>query len=157
MTRITELTETAADALVSVLAGLGHVDAIPAAEWAESVAEVERLGRLADAARVAVAAAAVSAGRSLPAAAEAIGARSGADALAGCAGISEPEARRRIIEEAILAAGAKATPERSLAWIMLETNRETFRHELTVRYWPGDGEPHLLAQAQAHGAWVEWF
>ena len=116
MTRITELTETAADALVSVLAGLGHVDAIPAAEWAESVAEVERLGRLADAARVAVAAAAVSAGRSLPAAAEAIGARSGADALAGCAGISEPEARRRIALADALTPGSSmtgaATPER---------------------------------------------
>lgn len=68
-----------------------------------------------------------------------------------------PAARRRIIEQAILTASAKASAEHPLAWIMLETNRETFRHELTVRYWPGDGERHLLAQAQAHGAWVEWF
>lgn len=68
-----------------------------------------------------------------------------------------PADRRQRIEDALYAAGAKATPERPLAWIMLETNRATFRHELVVRYWPGGGEPHLLAQAQAHGAWVEWF
>lgn len=43
-----------------------------------------------------------------------------------------------------------------IAWIMLETNRETFRHELTVRYWPGGGEPVLLGEAHAHGAWVAW-
>jgi hypothetical protein len=54
------------------------------------------------------------------------------------------------------AAGAKATPERPLAWIAVEANRQTFRHELTVRMWPGGGEPQLLAAAHAHGAWVEW-
>jgi hypothetical protein len=39
---------------------------------------------------------------------------------------------------------------------MLETNRETFRHELVVRYWPGGAEPVKLAEAHPHGAWVEW-
>lgn len=55
--------------------------------------------------------------------------------------------------------GAKATPERPLAWVALETNPATFRHELRVRYWnggEGDGTPHLLAHAHPHGAWVEW-
>ena len=56
-------------------------------------------------------------------------------------------------------AGAKATPERPLAWVSLETNPATFRHELKVRYWDGgegDGTPIPLAHAHPHGAWVEW-
>jgi hypothetical protein len=68
-----------------------------------------------------------------------------------------PAERRQRIAAAIEAAGARATADRPIAWMMLETNRETFRHELRVRHWPGDGEWHLLGQAQAHGAWVEWF
>ncbi|MBU6268933.1 MAG: DUF2332 family protein [Sphingomonadales bacterium] len=63
---------------------------------------------------------------------------------------------RARIEAAMAAAGARATAERPLAWVKLETNRATFRHELRVRYWPGDGEWALLGEAQAHGAWVEW-
>lgn len=54
-------------------------------------------------------------------------------------------------------AGARATPERPLAWLALETNRQTFRHELRVRYWPGGDEAVQLAEAHPHGAWVEWF
>ncbi|MEY4270342.1 MAG: hypothetical protein RLZZ58_1558 [Pseudomonadota bacterium] len=67
-----------------------------------------------------------------------------------------PGDRRRLISAAIAAAGRTATPERPLAWMMLETNRETFKHELKVKYWPGPDVWHLLAEAQAHGAWVEW-
>ncbi|MEM7689396.1 MAG: DUF2332 domain-containing protein [Pseudomonadota bacterium] len=55
--------------------------------------------------------------------------------------------------------GAKATRERPLAWVSLETNPKTFRHELRVRYWDGDagdGTPVMLAHAHPHGAWVEW-
>lgn len=66
------------------------------------------------------------------------------------------ESRRRI-EAAMLAAGAKASPERPLAWVTVETNRQTFRHELHCRYWPGGAEDVLLGEAHAHGAWVEWF
>ena len=65
--------------------------------------------------------------------------------------------RRARITAAMEAAGARATPDRPLAWVMLETNRATFRHELRVRYWPGGEEPALLGAAHAHGAWVEWF
>ena len=65
--------------------------------------------------------------------------------------------KRDAITSAIVAAGAKATPDMPLAWMMLETNRETFAHELTIRYWPGGEASVLLGQAQAHGAWVEWF
>ena len=36
-------------------------------------------------------------------------------------------------------AGAQASRERPLAWISLEANRDNFRHELTLRHWPGDG------------------
>lgn len=67
-----------------------------------------------------------------------------------------PEARQAMIEQAMAEAGARATAERPLAWVKLETNRATFRHELIVRHWPGDGAPHLLGEAQAHGAWVRW-
>ncbi|MGL5837231.1 MAG: DUF2332 domain-containing protein [Sphingorhabdus sp.] len=67
-----------------------------------------------------------------------------------------PADRRKAISDAIKAAGAKASSDRPLAWMMLETNRETFAHELHVRYWPGGDDWTLLAQAQAHGAWIEW-
>jgi len=66
-----------------------------------------------------------------------------------------PASRARI-EAAMAAAGAEATPKRPLAWIMLETNRQTFRHELQVRYWPGPDDWTLLGEAHAHGAWVNW-
>ncbi len=70
-----------------------------------------------------------------------------------------PADRRDRIAAAIAAAGASATDDRPLAWMMLETNRETFRHELRIRHWScsGDSDWQLLGQAQAHGAWVEWF
>ena len=67
-----------------------------------------------------------------------------------------PAGRARI-EAAMEAAGSRATAERPLAWIMLETDRATFRHELRVRHWPDGGDWHLLGAAHAHGAWVEWF
>lgn len=67
-----------------------------------------------------------------------------------------PDTRARI-EAEMAEAGARADASRRLAWVMLETNRQTFRHELTVRYWPDGAEPVLLGTAHAHGAWVEWF
>nr|WP_152435735.1 DUF2332 domain-containing protein [Erythrobacter sp. THAF29] len=63
------------------------------------------------------------------------------------------------ITDAMEKAGAKASPERPLAWISLETDPATFRHELKVRYWDGatgSGEEVLLSHAHPHGAWVEW-
>ena len=67
-----------------------------------------------------------------------------------------PQATRDAIRQMMDTAGAKATPEKPLAWIRVETNRATFRHELTVKYWPeGNGVEHL-AEAHPHGAWVEW-
>lgn len=66
-----------------------------------------------------------------------------------------PEDQQRRIMAAMEAAGAKATPDRPLAWIALEANRAAHHHELVVRHWP-DGESRMLARAHAHGAWVEW-
>lgn len=67
-----------------------------------------------------------------------------------------PEERRNQISQAIEAKGRTATADRPLAWMMLETNRQTFKHELSIKYWPGPDTWHLLAEAQAHGSWVEW-
>ena len=60
------------------------------------------------------------------------------------------------ISQAMKQAAAQATIEKPLAWIALETNRKTFRHELKVQYWPSGAEAVTLAQAHAHGAWVKW-
>ena len=65
------------------------------------------------------------------------------------------EAQRRI-ETLITQAGERADTARPLAHISLETNRETFAHELRVRFWPGGGQWVHLANAHPHGAWVEW-
>ena len=67
-----------------------------------------------------------------------------------------PETTQRSITAAMELAGSCATAEKPLAWVQLETNRETFKHELTVRCWPGGGEPAFLAEGHPHGAWVEW-
>lgn len=67
-----------------------------------------------------------------------------------------PEATQAAITEAMERAGRRATAEKPLAWIALETNRETFKHELSVCYWPGGEASVKLAEAHPHGAWVEW-
>lgn len=67
-----------------------------------------------------------------------------------------PEDQQQRVTEAMEAAGATATADKSLAWIRLEANRTTHRHELTVRYWPGGEDEVLLARAHAHGADIEW-
>jgi hypothetical protein len=67
-----------------------------------------------------------------------------------------PEFTQERIETAMAEAGAAATAEKPLAHVALETNRETFQHELNVRYWPGGEAPVHLANAHPHGVWVEW-
>lgn len=67
-----------------------------------------------------------------------------------------PQATRAGIIAAMEQAGEAATPERPLAWISVETNRQTFRHEIGVRYWPGGAELRQLGEAHPHGAWLEW-
>jgi hypothetical protein len=60
------------------------------------------------------------------------------------------------VTAAMEAAGARATPDRPLAWIALEANRTLHRHEMPVRYGPGGEAPHMIANAHPHGAWIEW-
>ena len=95
MTRIAPLVEQAAAATAALLAEVRRAG-MSASDWADAVTAVERIGRLVDATRIAVAAPAVTTGREVPEAALAAGARSGVDALARLAGVSEPEARRRL-------------------------------------------------------------
>jgi hypothetical protein len=67
-----------------------------------------------------------------------------------------PVSTRDAITVAMERAGEQATAERPLAWVRLETNRQTFRHELSIRYWPGGEEAVILSEAHPHGAWIEW-
>jgi hypothetical protein len=73
--------------------------------------------------------------------------------------VDEPS--RALIREAMEEAGRAATPERPLAWVAVETNRETFNHELSVKLWKGGSNSGpdvdiVLADAQAHGRWIRW-
>ena len=67
-----------------------------------------------------------------------------------------PIDQQKRVTAAIEAAGARATDQRALAWIAVEANRNTHRHELIVRYWPGGAEPTLLAISHPHGASIAW-
>ncbi|EAQ29484.1 hypothetical protein NAP1_01890 [Erythrobacter sp. NAP1] len=70
-----------------------------------------------------------------------------------------PAETQEAITQMVEREGTKASAEKPLAWISLETDPATFRHELKVRYWNGgesDGETTLLSHAHPHGAWVEW-
>ncbi|HEU4819629.1 MAG TPA: DUF2332 domain-containing protein [Qipengyuania sp.] len=67
-----------------------------------------------------------------------------------------PADERAAMTAAIETAGEAATADAPLAWVMLEANRDTHRHELTVRWWPGRSEPIRLATSHPHGAWAEW-
>jgi hypothetical protein len=66
-----------------------------------------------------------------------------------------PNSTQQRIADAMLAAGARATPERPLGWVMMEPNRDLHRHEVRVRGWPGETPMQLVALTHAHGAWVE--
>ena len=67
-----------------------------------------------------------------------------------------PKDQQARVAAAMEAAGARATPERPLAWIALEANRDTHRHEMVVRHWPGGESGAQLAEAHPHGAWIKW-
>ncbi|WP_294330666.1 DUF2332 domain-containing protein [uncultured Sphingomonas sp.] len=59
------------------------------------------------------------------------------------------------IAAAMEAAGAAATVDRPLGWVMMEPNRDLAAHEVRVRGWPGDTPMEIVARTHAHGAWVE--
>jgi len=67
-----------------------------------------------------------------------------------------PDATADRIRAAMKAAGAAATPERPLGWVMAEPNRAFGEHVVRVRSWPGDGEWHVLATSHAHGVWIKY-
>lgn len=67
-----------------------------------------------------------------------------------------PDAEKVRVTAAMAAAGARATPDRALAWVSLEGDRKLLNHALKLQVWPGGPEPRLLAAAHAHGAWLEW-
>jgi hypothetical protein len=67
-----------------------------------------------------------------------------------------PADQQARVTAAMEAAGARATPDAPLAWVMVEADRTVHRHKLTVRYWPGGGEEAQLAWSHPHGADVEW-
>lgn len=67
-----------------------------------------------------------------------------------------PADQQARVTAAMEAAGAKATPERPLAWVKVEADRTVHRHALTVRHWPGGGEDVQLAWSHPHGADVTW-
>ncbi|WP_315761242.1 DUF2332 domain-containing protein [Sphingomonas sp. Y38-1Y] len=62
--------------------------------------------------------------------------------------------RQARIRAALDRAGAAATPDRPLAWVRLEPNRDLARHEVRATLWPGDAET-LLARSHPHGRWIE--
>ena len=67
-----------------------------------------------------------------------------------------PAVQQDRVTAAMEAAGALATAELPLAWVAVEANRNTHRHELVVRHWPGGSEPQLLAISHPHGASIDW-
>ena len=67
-----------------------------------------------------------------------------------------PADQQARIVAAMEAHGARATPDRALAWVALEADRTLLNHGLRVRFWPGGEDETLLAAAHAHGAWVDW-
>lgn len=67
-----------------------------------------------------------------------------------------PDEQKARVTAAMEAAGARATPERPLAWVALEANRVLHVHEMVVRYWPGGDEGEVVTRAHPHGAWIAW-
>ena len=68
-----------------------------------------------------------------------------------------PQSGRDRVATAMASAGAKATAQRRLGWVMMEPNRDLHRHEVRVQGWNGQGDSpmELVALTHAHGAWVE--
>ena len=67
-----------------------------------------------------------------------------------------PKDQQDRVTAAMEAAGAEATSDRPLVWVMVEADRTVHRHKLTVRRWPGGGEEVQLAWSHPHGADIEW-
>ncbi|GGB27946.1 hypothetical protein GCM10011380_16950 [Sphingomonas metalli] len=59
------------------------------------------------------------------------------------------------IRAAMARAGAAATADRPLAWVVMEPDRATAQMLVRVRCWPGEDAWQVVASAHAHGAWIE--
>ncbi|WEK44603.1 MAG: DUF2332 domain-containing protein [Candidatus Sphingomonas colombiensis] len=66
-----------------------------------------------------------------------------------------PEDTANRVRAAMAAAGARATAERPLGWVMMEPNRAFAQQVVRVKSWPGHDEWAVLATAHAHGTWVK--
>jgi len=66
-----------------------------------------------------------------------------------------PEDSANRIRSAMNAAGARATTERPLAWVMMEPDRAFAHQVIRVKSWPGHDQWQVVATAHAHGAWVK--
>ena len=60
------------------------------------------------------------------------------------------------VRAAMAAAGARATADRPLAWVMMEPNRAIAHQVMRVLSWPGHAEPTVLGVCHAHAAWVRY-
>lgn len=59
------------------------------------------------------------------------------------------------IRAAMAEAGARATTDRPLGWVMMEPNRAFAQQIVRVKSWPGHDGWNVLATAHAHGTWVK--
>ncbi|KQS02287.1 hypothetical protein ASG11_16115 [Sphingomonas sp. Leaf357] len=66
--------------------------------------------------------------------------------------LPEPVAER--IRAAMKAAGARASADRPVGWVMMEPDRAFGYQVVRARSWPGDGAWATVATAHAHAAWV---
>lgn len=69
-----------------------------------------------------------------------------------------PQAAQARGKDLIAAQGARATPDRPLGWMQMETDGDTTGNvgaALTLRLWPGD-LCLSLGRADFHGRWVRW-
>lgn len=64
------------------------------------------------------------------------------------------EERQDRIRAAMASAAAAATPDRALAWVRMEPNKDTAVQEVWVQAWPGATAPRRVALSHAHGTWV---
>lgn len=67
--------------------------------------------------------------------------------------LPEPVAAR--IRAAMQAAGAAATAERPIGWVMMEPDRARAHQTVRVRSWPGDGAWATLATCHPHASWID--
>ena len=67
--------------------------------------------------------------------------------------LPEPVAER--IRMAMKTAGAAATPQRPLGWVMMEPDRALGHQVIRARSWPGDDAWVTVGTSHAHGTWID--